>query len=90
MAGFIDIKQGRKEIIPSPHKGEDTAGYNSRFDQRDHDPCKDAAVGTAVDLCCFVQFDRNTADEVGKQVYEKSLDREEVWDSQGKERTDPA
>ena len=47
-------------------------------------------VGTAVDLCCFVQFDRNTADEVGKQVYEKSLDREEVWDSQGKERTEPS
>ena len=58
--GLVDIQQCRKEVIPSPHKGEDAASHNSRFHKRGNHQTENPEIRTPVNLRCLIQLPRNS------------------------------
>ena len=65
-------------------------GENMRQKSEKHDAEEDAVIRTAIDLRRLIQLPRDTIDKVADLVYEKALDRKEIWDDQWFVGTNPA
>ena len=56
---LVDVQQCGKEIIPSPHEGEDAPCHNCRLHKRSNDQPEDSEIRAAIDLRRFIQLSRN-------------------------------
>ena len=64
---LVDIQQCRKEIIPSPHEGEDASCHNRRLHKRSNHQTEDSKIRAAIDLRRFIQFSRNSLNKMSPE-----------------------
>lgn len=88
LCGLVDVQQCGKEIVPSPHEGEDASCHNRRLHKRSNHQTEDSEIRASVDLRRFIQLSRNSLNKMSSESPNSSSIELAEWLAQMKHEED--
>ena len=67
LCGLVDVQQCGKEIVPSPHEGENASRHNCRLHKRSNHQTENSEIRASVDLRRFIQLSRNSFNKMSSE-----------------------